>query len=94
MVLMKIISKRFVKLSALILSAVMLFSGCGSKNTASNGSDFVSDEVQDPLASDEQEQSKVNGSDNTNSKQQSAADKQSNTAASGKKKKQKGEIFS
>lgn len=81
---MKINSKRFVKLSALILSAVMLFSGCGSKNTASNGSDFVSDEVQEQLVSEEQEQSKVSGSDNTNSKQQSGADTQSNTAASGK----------
>lgn len=81
---MKINSKRFVKLSALILSAVMLFSGCGSKNTASNGSDFVSDEVQEQLVSEEQEQSKVSGSGNTSSKQQSGADTQSNTAASGK----------
>lgn len=81
---MRINSKHFVKLSALILSAIMLFSGCGSKNTASNGSDFVSDEVQDQLVSDEQEQSKVNGSGNTSSKQQDGTGTQSNAVASGK----------
>ena len=47
--------------TALMLAAVLMFSGCGAKNTASNGSNYGSEEIQDQMISGEENQSQVSG---------------------------------
>lgn len=59
--------KRVLSLVAVMLAAVMLFTGCGSKNTASNGSDFTSEEEQTQITSSEENQENVNSEDKTGS---------------------------
>lgn len=57
--------KRVTSLVALMLAVVMLFSGCGSKNTASNSSDLNSEGDQAQITASEDGQEGVEGGDNT-----------------------------
>ena len=57
--------KRGAGVTALMLAAVLMFSGCGAKNTASNGSDYGSEESQGQMISGEENQSQVSGGNNS-----------------------------
>ena len=70
--------KRVTGVVALMLAVVMLFSGCGSKNTASNNSNLGSEDNQAQITSGEENQSKVDGSkdsatNNSNNSNKTAA---------------------
>lgn len=53
--------KRVTSLVALMLAVVMLFSGCGTKNTASDSSDLTSEEQQAQITASEEDQENVSG---------------------------------
>ena len=57
--------KRGAGVTALMLATVLMFSGCGAKNTASNGSDYGSEESQGQMISGEENQSQVSGGNNS-----------------------------
>lgn len=78
--------KRVTGVVALMLAVVMLFSGCGSKDTASNNSNLGSEDNQTQITSGEENQSTVDGSkDSATNNSSKSSNKNSSKTNSPKK---------
>ena len=78
--------KRVTGVVALMLAVVMLFSGCGSKDTASNNSNLGSEDNQTQITSGEENQSTVDGSKDSATNNSSKSSNKNNSKTNSTKK--------
>ena len=78
--------KRVTGVVALMLAVVMLFSGCGSKDTASNNSNLGSEDNQTQITSGEENQSTVDGSKDSATNNGSKSSNKNNSKTNSTKK--------
>lgn len=73
-------AKRVLSLVAVMLATVLLFTGCGAKETASNSSDFSSEESQTQITASEEKQKAVDNSSESKKSDNSSKSKKNNTS--------------